>query len=1042
MLDALQIAHQVLDNLGRADALDEKLANYAFFPLQHVFNEAKRISSGCLELAVRCLQILVSRGWRDKLDPAMGKQFIILLSLLAGGIPGGAEADTISEELVVVSLECMYDVLQCLSQSKKRPSIFDESGAQTLVDQSVYMLLEKITDNASPKVQIAASSALRALYDQISNRVLLASLFPRTVSALTKALRTNTKVRRTYKALVANIRLLSRVIEAVLNDRATIDAGDVESETSRLRSNSETSESTILDASWLKATSVQVKLALTHVMQQRYHDRIEVREALVGLCEVIVDTCSKSLAEAIPLIVETLVILSYSSDNGQRTQAFSTLSHLVSSDPAIYEVVENKLRSWTSSLPRIMQGNDDTPKQRILRQIATSIEILARQDPSLEIIDDALAMNLCESIAMTLPTSKVTSRQILEGQSLGVILSDESSRQNFDQIILHEKSQQGSLAELDALILQISSSEAANSFTDALIKLLSHSRGKNQLTALWLTLRLLRSQPESTFEISDFINVPSSSLPTRPYMVDELYNTSLSEITDISTDTDWRLTALSLESVVLQAQQLGQSFQPELIQVLYPMLSFLGSGQEQLQLHAITALNLVAKACEYGDVASMLVENVDYLINAISLEFTSSDISPQAAQVLLMMVRLCGAKVIPYLDDMIESIFQILDQYHGYPKLVEMLFEVLSVIIDEGAKQPKLAITDGKQPPNQRKSPSKLSTINDLIGDLERRRKRLTRGDIDMPSLETEEIASHPRRPWTSDLDRPRLSKHGDASNVSNASSSSSDASSSPPEPDPGPENDKPAPLTKPHNLFLSITNATPPHLSSPSPRVRLTILRLITRIAPFLSTDENSFLPAINAIWPSLVARLVPPPSTGQPQNKAQSLILVQETSLAENGDQEPTYTITASAEAIAALCRGAGDFMSSRIEALFPELQRLFISVFSAVYTAVERQEHRRQDAILAKRVTSLEVQSADSILRGNDAVVLKTLVELLRTILDHVRLNEDVGDDIVRLLVKGVVRDGLGMKVGIDIVEVRRVCEGWNRDWVWLLERGMEL
>ncbi len=41
----------------------------------------------------------------------------------------------------------------------------------------------------------------------------------------------------------------------------------------------------------------------------------------------------------------------------------------------------------------------------------------------------------------------------------------------------------------------------------------------------------------------------------------------------------------------------------------------------------MTALNNLASACEYESAAQMLIENVDYLINAVALRLNAFDVS-------------------------------------------------------------------------------------------------------------------------------------------------------------------------------------------------------------------------------------------------------------------------------------------------------------------------------------------------------------------------------------------------------------------------------
>ncbi len=49
-----------------------------------------------------------------------------------------------------------------------------------------------------------------------------------------------------------------------------------------------------------------------------------------------------------------------------------------------------------------------------------------------------------------------------------------------------------------------------------------------------------------------------------------------------------------------------------------------------------------------------------------------------------MMINLAGPSLLPFLDDLIESIFVVLESFHGYKKLVELLFTALKAVVDQG----------------------------------------------------------------------------------------------------------------------------------------------------------------------------------------------------------------------------------------------------------------------------------------------------------------------------------------------------------------------
>jgi TELO2-interacting protein 1 len=1055
VLSALENLLAVLEDLGRNDVLDEKLAEYAFFPLSHVFNESQRLSSRCLEVAVRCLQILITRGWRVKLSPEMGKQLLILLTLLAGGSPAKGQTEAPGDELKVAAFDCMAALIKCMGQLQRSKPIFDEVGARTIVDQSVYALLEAITDSPSDLVQLAAAHALSSLLKQVSDRVILASLLPRTVSALTKALQPSTQARRTFKVLQVHLEVLANILYTVLNDGVAVSEAATLTDYGKSLQTARKDEAEappVLDKSWLQATSSQVKLALVSVARLRNHDRKEVRQALVRLAAMVIEHCSQSLSDSVPMMVETIVVLANDRDS---TTAFSTLKRLATTEPLLAESLKSSLHKWTASLPRVMQGNDDRPKERVLQQISTTFEVLSEINQTSDVLDNSLATSLVESVAAAVqsvarrPTQAISE---LVRPSLGLInIEDAANYTSFEAVVLNHSSQKDSTMQLQNLIANLGNSPHSDALFRSILDRVTSS-GSSRLAAIWLTLNFLRQAKATEASLDGFIDFSGDTatlVDSRPYLVSDLYSLTVPELlNNVDTDatgSDWRLTAFALESLTLQAQQLGSSYRPELIETLYPVLSLLGASQPELRTHAITALNLLAKACDYSSTSDMLVQNVDYLVNSIALKLNTFDISPQAPQALLMMVRLCGAKLIPCLDDLIGDIFAALDSFHGYPLLVELLFEVLGAVIEEGARQPSMTITDGKKPPQQRNQPYTPSTIDDIIADL--RSHKVRKNKTETEHLEPRTPAPH--RPWKGALDGPD-NLHSPPSNQADegdaASEGGADGDLPPPE--------KEQPLSKSHTLLLRIAESTPYHLSSPSSRVHLAILQLLERIAIPLSADENTFLPLINSIWPALVPRLFAGSRSGDGIELGE-------------GVTEPGYTVIAAANTVSALCVAAGNFMASRIEDVFPNLERMYRQVWARVATKREQEAGRRHggkqrkldrvsetgeqlkgavdldlrlirqesEATLIAKGTDPRTPQPPALVsehqttaRTSDDRMLNALIGLLVAILTHVRITDDMGDTILELLAP--VMDDPGREV------VRDALESWNGDAVWLV------
>ncbi|RAK81804.1 uncharacterized protein BO72DRAFT_420587 [Aspergillus fijiensis CBS 313.89] len=1050
---ALKSVYAVLNELGNKDALDEKLAEYAFFPLCHVFNETQRTPVNSLELAVKCLQILIEKGWRRRLSPQMGKQLMILLTLIVGGTPSKANGSQLAQarpaELSITGFNCLSAIFNVLEGSEATATIYHEVGTATVVDQTVYVLLEGISDDQSDQLCISAAESLIALYHRITDRVVLASIMPRTVSTLTKVIRPTTQTRRSYKLLSLCLQILTYMLRTVLNDRAS-------KVNEKQDKSQKPDDPLVLDASWLKATATQIKLALANIIQVRRHERPEVQTALRELCLMVVEECQVTLQESLPIIVETLIVLSDEDDKNIPNEAFTALTHHATTYPVVVDNLKDSLHTWITSFPRTMQGNDETAKQWAVRQISTAFQVLSYVQSSSDILESNLASGICDSVAAavshTVNALQPLSTSAIQSQNMEVLQHGRSAV-SFEPVLMEHKSQRDTLRDLRTMIVRLSSSESGNRITRLIINRLYQEHGDALISPLWLSLNFLTSNLQATSAFDDFISLdelePSGQPATRTGMIEELYYIALPVLNEpLANDSrDWRVQALALEAVALQAQQLGEAFRPELMDALYPVLQLLASSNPRLQKHAMTCLNLLTNACNYQDASTMVIENVDYLVNSVALKLNTFDVSPYPPQVLLMMVKLCGARLIPYLDDLVDSIFGILDMYHGYPKLVELMFRTLAAIVDEGTKTPAvLAIGDGKgstTQPDHRKKRYESLQISTLAQDFAQRRAKRAKLTHELP----DEPISHPRKPWKSspqDEQQPPPTEFDNTLAELLEKDESDEPLPAPKEPEDGEK-----PLSKPHTLLLHIVRSIPSYLTSPSPYLRRSLLTILTDVFPTLSPNENSFLPLINDLWPTLAARISFPSSpfssistSTNPQSAPTPLTLTTTTAAPNNPEslEEETYVTTTACHAIRTLCHAAGDFLASRVESEFPRWERLYRQTWTKVRHDAEKALERRsrqhpphqpdkkllditpsenhpRTATATATATStpnLHLNLTQSLsLHATSAraftphhAIWRGLLPLFITLLTHVRLPLRVGDTIARFVVEWVV------------------------------------
>ncbi|KAF3480469.1 HEAT repeat protein [Arthroderma uncinatum] len=1015
VLKALETLAQALNDVTTYGGLDEKLAEYAFFPLSQIFNESQRISAQCVELAVKCLQVLVEKGWRAKLSPQLGKQLLILMTLISGGPPTQSQsqgsstlARPRSEELIVAVFDCVSSLCRALRGPEAASSIFNEVGSTTIIDQTVYVLLEGVVDGASDAIQKSAATALNALLSRITDRVVLASLLPRTVSTLTKTLRTTSQSRRSYKLLCVCLDALTLNVRSVLND-------SVVSSTNANTSKKTETGPLVLDQSWLNATVSQIKLALSNVIRLRNHEKAEVRHCLLGLCLMVLEDCPKSLAESLSMMVETIVVLAHIDGDELDNEAYNALKHLLTCSETVLGILKSSLHSWIVALPRVMQSTDDAAKHRAIRQISTAFQALSDIQVKSDILDDTMTMSLHDSVSNIILSSPKSPQPLGTSidsalETLGI--SSDAHSNSFQPIILERQSQKETLSEIQTMIARSGNANTSYSMTRSMLNKLYQSSGDSFVSSFWLTLSFLKSTPPDIIMSDDILDLgPGPSSPSRPQLIEELYSMALPTLTDlqVSDSNDWRTPALALEAVALQAGQLQETFRPELIDTLYPILQLMGSNNPILQNHAMTCLNIVTASCNYPDASTLVIENVDYLINSVALKLNTFDISPQAPRVLLMMIKLCGSRLISHLDDVIGSIFAVLDAFHGYPKLVELLFGVLGAIVDEGAKKPTfLAISSGDegtlhQRPRMSPQPRSVSSIASWFK--ERREKRTRELKIERSDPET--LEPHPKKPWA-----PSPATPADEADEMDTNSQA-DQSEQPQEPEE-------KPLSKPHALLLNIIKSIPPHLSSPSPFLRRSLLSILTRGLPVLAQNEKSFLPLINDIWPSVSARITLPSQAGKEIPSLSTSIKEQKTHFDDSGIQEETFVTVASCTAIGTMCKGAGDFMSSRIEHEFPRWAKLYKISWSQVNEDAKKVAERHRQQLAKKKIQDKESPS-NTTSRGIVRVIddssqlsphpgfaitksfthhhsiWKALTSLYTTILSNVRLPADIGDNI---------------------------------------------
>ncbi|KAI1096554.1 ARM repeat-containing protein [Rostrohypoxylon terebratum] len=1002
LLNLVEDLYSVLDRQLNADAsvLDEKLAEYVFFPLSNILRNQQEYPVRLIELTIKCLRVLIQYGWKAKISQDLSQQLLIFLTFIIGGVPGQKRKDPIPEETELESFATLTVLIKVTGSSPAGAAALVQENAVPALGHAVSLVLDAITDGRTPDIRLEALRTLDSLVIAIRDQAALATFLPGIVSSLSQLLTPPAALKNQRRVLVGGINALRDILTKVLGDLKVM--GIIRGQTSK--GDERGSESGVLTPPWLKATTAKIKLALANVLKLRNADPVDVRSALERLCITLLDECHQSLAECTFILVESAMILA--DDENKKSVLETSLIDLARIYPELGDTIKTAIYNWVTSLPRLMQSSDDRIKQQAIRNLIKGQHFITTLQIDSSTLDDSLATSLRDSATTLVLSSKSShmSELLSNNIELNMDVARRDQLNTFPPILIAQETERPTRTALLDFLSKVGSVSQQTKLADDLLNYARESTGPSQIASYWLTFELVKASLSQHSDLDDFLDLSSAADPSdeSESIFQELYSFSVAVLdSQVETDDiDWRLQAQTLEITTFAASRLKESFRPELIDVLYPITTFLGSGVPKLRDHAIICLNSIASSCGYKNVTDLIIDNVDYMVNSVSLRLNTFDISPASTQVLRMMVKLTGPQLIPYLDDVIASIFAALDNYHGYPLFVESLFSVLTEVVQQGSQSDHLLLEAVKSSAkDHRKNLQPVISLEDINSTLSSRIERRDKRRLEELGEITE---PHPKHPWKGK--EPARDVPGE-------------------EDEPSAEVEKPPPPKTPtFKILARITDLTQHYLTSPTPTLRKSLLDLLATVCPALSPDEEAFLPLVNSIWPVLVERLY---------------------------DSEP-FVVTSACKALAALCQSAGDFLNTRIKTEWWDNLGNWCRKVKAdathsvskkrVQTRSNKQDHgllipiRSRNGIEGKEPSkAVEVSSNSGLGKFTQvAQVWEAVQELLVAVVSFVQIDDDVFDQILLLLADTLETN----------TEARAALEAVDPDAVWLLmcERGM--
>ncbi|KAF3913666.1 hypothetical protein ABW21_db0209196 [Orbilia brochopaga] len=999
LVKALQDLLQSLQQISQVEGIiNPAFGDYIFFPLSHIFSRQQVFTDRVIELALQCLHILISKCWHVNIAGELAKQLMIMVTFIIGGPADDSRPSRASEETKLAAARCLESLFAAVKRSSAARNQFGLVEIAPSLGHSLTVLLDTIPATTFTDLQVAAIGAVQHLFTGcISDDDVLASFLPGTASTLCKFLDFRNSGARKSKALVKALETLSDVIRIVLMDVKTSHLPKSDGMSGSLNRNSVT---TIRTQSWLHATSEQVRMGLTGVCGLRKHRMVNVKKALLKLCQAIARDCSQSLESSLPVTIETLISLSADKEESLGSQTQESITTLAGFNDTIAQILQKSLHGWILSLPRVLQENDEDKKSHLLREIAVSFKILSDLGQSSDVLLDLFSRNMKDSIIALSErdTPTITPESVVSSispASMELIKRSTQAEIVYPAVIMPGKPQEETSENTTRLLKMLGGTSIGLQLVHEHVREAREGTDLSKAISIWMALNILRasdSQPADDWLVDSGPSTRKSSQLTT-----ELYSVALSSLLDTydAPETLPQLTCISLEVLAYTASTMGSDFKTELVDALYPVVHLFGSSISTVQTHAIITLDAIARACGYESTRDLLVENADYLVNAVSLKLNMFNVQPQAPLVLLMMIKLSGPHLIPFLDDLVVSIFAALENYHGYEALTENLFSVLQAI---GSGQGEGV--ESAEEKNRRKR-KHIMTLDDMLSDLDELIERQSRplAVEEIPDAEDVRPLKTPHEPWGKPKTEP-----------ANPLEEEDEDDASPAAPQ---EAER-----KPSHTYLmieSIARLSQNFLTSKSPALRLHLLQLISTASPLLAQQEDNFLPLINQLWPVITDRLQ---------------------------DAEPHVIITALAT-ITRLCIDCGDFLSSRMEEAWPAI----IEIAKKAKRQVDRDQNTRRknqqmhiqtadaDGRLSETAVQRDVAPARGVgSRGLAAYathnqIWSAVIPLLEAMASYTRITEGVFDEIVDLVAQNLA-DG-----DAEYQKLQEALEAVDKDVVWL-------
>lgn len=748
-----------------------KLADYVFMPLAPLFKE--KLSTSQTETLLSILNTLIVNCWSQPgtMPPELAKQLVFLVVFML------KDSQTSPCHVGITGLKNLISSIRI----QKLP-IFEKG----IFAHTVDLLLDRCMERAELQCHIDCFDGLILLLQTDGDS--LSFVLPKTASVIVKVV----KSKAHFSLLVKCIQTLTVLVHRVFDDVELF---------SQTSSPPTFKGTPARNSQWLEPAVKQMALVFKVVGTLQSHHKGNVKESVCELYRNVVRSSCHCLKLCIPFILDGIAHLSATGTDIDFT--------FVLEDEVAVQLGE-KAKEISSLL---VSANHEGASINLKKMMFYIDYLRSRNYIAVETLAQDIARRLSNQMSITVIGGTKTKRMIspaspvsLETELILLSQNQSLSKKEFPSFELMDRVLDPSVQRAIVRVL-----ECIGSGPDSLGLIYNLVGGSTDQTAkaisLWAAMCALHNA-DHDFLVDDTNNEAAHTLLE---VAAELMDQTMSQEQDSVIGS---IQTICLETISKAAIIMKGDFSPYLIDYLYPVIYSLASSNEIVRATAQQTSLQIAAQCSGGSLRSLIFENCDYLVDAISIRLTSDMVNPRSFGVLLVLIKFGGSDILFLLEDVVNTLFTLLDMYHGYAVLCEGIFAVFNAILDEilsaYMRQPVESGSDKGFGVFGFKSISDIGSLLEKQDSNVFLEDRLDKSESDSDD-EDVEIESEEREKWTSPV---------------------------------------------PHNLYFLVHRIflyCDTLLTHESTRLRLQILTLLPKCVPILFTSEDNWLPALAASWDSV---------------------------------------------------------------------------------------------------------------------------------------------------------------------------------------------